>query len=356
MPDKTAQLASLPDSQRSALPSDADEALQVSGVLTRSEASVGDDARHALRDSVDRYLDDLVGTARITPEEEVALAEALLAAAADCLAIAREAGLRLERDPHAAERDAIIRGATRLWRLLDEHEDASCDGRRKGMVRMVEEELSAGSAVLERLRGEMAAAREKAQRARHTMTQANLALVVFVAKSYKNRGVLMADLIQEGNISLMRAVEKFDPDRGVRLGTYATAWLHRSMRRTIRSLSRTVRIPESAKNARSQSVPIDEPVGEDRLSLTDVLCEDDAVAPDDEAERGQIRERAHQCLSCLSESEARVVRLRFGIEQPEALTLQEIGAQLGVTRERVRQIEKSALDKLRKRMRRFAPT
>ncbi len=139
------------------------------------------------------------------------------------------------------------------------------------MVRMVEEELGQDGTTLSRVRQQMAAPRGRARDASDTMTQANLALVVHVAKSYRGRGVAMADLIQEGNITLMRAVERFDPDRGARLGTYATAWLHRSMQRTVRSLSRTVRLAESAKNARSRSVPIDEPLGEDRLSLTDLL-------------------------------------------------------------------------------------
>jgi RNA polymerase primary sigma factor len=164
----------------------------------------------------------------------------------------------------------------------------------------------------------------------------------------------MADLIQEGNISLMRAVEKFDPDRGARLGTYATTWLHRSMRRTLRSLSRTVRLPESAKNARSSTVSLDEPITEDRLSLTDILYEDDAPAPDDVAEREEIRAQTRELISTLSEQEALVVRKRFGVNQLDSLTLREIGEELGVTRERVRQIEKAALEKLRRRMRRLS--
>ncbi len=340
-----------------------DAACRVSHVRSRAAQEPSRDAedrrsgrRHdGARDSVDRYLADLGGTARITPAEEVMLAERLLAACTRCMGLAREAGVRAEIDDDICGRDAIIAGVTRLWRLLDEHGAAASDPRRTGMVRVVEEELGCDGPTLSRLRCQMAPARDDALRARQTMTQANLALVVHVAKTYRRRGVPMADLIQEGNISLMRAVAKFDPTRGARLGTYATAWLHRSMRRTVRSLSRTVRLPESAKDARSRSVPIDEPVGASRLSLTDVLCEDDAVAPDALAAREEIRELARQYLSCLSASEAKVVRRRFGIESPGPLTLREIGMELGVTRERVRQIEKSALGKLRRRMCRLAP-
>jgi len=176
-----------------------------------------------------------------------------------------------------------------------------------------------------------------------------------VAKSYRGRGVPMADLIQEGNITLMRAVERFDPDRGARLGTYVAAWLHRSLRRALRSLSRTVRLAESAKNARSCSVPIDEPLGEDRLSLTDVLCEDDAIAPDDVAVREQMRARARRHLDRLPPQEALVLRRHFGVGQPQAQSLRAIGDDLGVSRERVRQIKEAALGRLRCRMRRLAP-
>lgn len=320
---------------------------------TRRKEESGKYRRDALRDSVDRYLDDLDATERITPAQEIELADAFFVAAAECVAVAREAGIRADLDRDKGDRDTIIGSFTRLCRLLDEHEDASRDARRKGMVRMVEEELGGDAATFERIREEIARPRDKAMHARQRMTQANLALVVHVAKAYRNRGVAMADLIQEGNISLLRAVEKYDPTRGARLGTYATAWLHRSMARTIRSLSRTVRLPESAKTARSHSVPIDEPVGEGRLSLTDILCEDDAIAPDDAVSREDIRAKAREHLSSLSEQEAFVIRRRFGIEDGNAQTLREIGEVLGVTRERVRQIEKAALDRLRRRMRRL---
>ncbi|MBW2458345.1 MAG: sigma-70 family RNA polymerase sigma factor [Deltaproteobacteria bacterium] len=326
-----------------------------SGMRLRRASDDRDEPRGtSMRDSVDRYLDDLGQTTRITPGEEIAYAERFFNAASECLAIARAVGLRLEPDGDPDERDVAVKCAIRLWRLLDEHEDASQDMRRTGMVRMVEEELGHNGMALRHARQQMAAARGRARDASEMMTQGNLALVVYVAKSYRGRGVPMADLIQEGNITLMRAVERFDPDRGARLGTYATAWLHRSMQRAVRSLSRTVRLAESAKNARSCSVPIDEPLGEDRLSLTDVLYADDAVAPDDLAAREQLRGRARRHIDRLPPQEALVVRRYFGVGQSDTESLRAIGDDLGVSRERVRQIKEAALGKLKRRMRRLA--
>ncbi len=308
------------------------------------------------RDSVDRYLNDLDSTNRITPVQEIALAECLEAAARDCLRVAREAGITVaEDDPNTSEHDRILRPAKRLWRLLDELAEASVDAKRKAMVAMVQEELGLATSELLDAHEQMASARRRAFDARSEMVNANLALVVSVAKSYRNRGVAFADLIQEGNISLMGAVEKFDPRRGVRLSTYATAWLKQSLYRAIRSLSRTVRLPESATDAQSHSVPLDTPSSDgDRLSLTDVLSDDSVTPPDDAAAREQIRRHARHLLDTLTDQESLVIRHRFGIERSNTETLREIGEQLGLTRERIRQIEKAALEKLRRRLRHSA--
>lgn len=338
-----------------ATPLDADEVstdedastLEQSGVRPRFGARPG-------RDSMSRYLADLDRAQRITPEQERSIARAFADAASDCVLTAHEAGVPLEVHPERSSRDAIVRTATRLWRMLDEHAEATGDPRRGALAQMVEEELGADGETLQRAREGMAEMRAEALRLRGVMTRANLALVVYVAKSYNHRGVPLVDLIQEGNIALMRAVERFDPDRGFRLSTYATAWLQRAMARTVRSLSRTVRLPESAQGATSRSVPIDAPMGKGRLSLTDILIEPEALAPDDVAMREQIRARARELLEGLRPKEALVVRRRFGIGGEAPMTLQQIGDELGITRERVRQIEKGALDKLRGRMRPLA--
>jgi RNA polymerase sigma factor (sigma-70 family) len=320
-----------------------------SGVRRREPDEVS-----ALRDSMDRYLADLDRADQITPEQEVSLARAFGDAVAECLVITLQEGVRVEAQPGRSSRDEIVCCVSRLWRLLDEHAEAAADARRAEFARLVEEELGADAATLARARCAMAEMRDEAIRLRSVMTRANLALVVHMAKAYNGRGVPLADLIQEGNIALMHAVERFDPERGCRLGTYASAWLQRAMYRTVRSLSRTVRLPESARHATSRSVPIDEPMGEGRPSLTDVLIEPEAIAPDDEAARQQIRERARAHLEELGGHEAFVVRRRFGIGHEGPMTLREIGEELGLTRERVRQIEKAALDKLRRRMRQLA--
>ncbi|MEZ4444662.1 MAG: sigma-70 family RNA polymerase sigma factor [Polyangiaceae bacterium] len=334
-----------------------EEALQ-SGVRRRIPSSPGSSPSPSSRgrDSMDRYLADLDRADRISPEQEVALARAFAEATAECLVVAHRHRLALEVQPGPSPRDATVRCAIRLWRMLDEHAEAVSDPRRGALARMVEEELGADAEALSQVRRAMQETRSEAFRLRGVMTRANLALVVHIAKSYTGRGVPLADLIQDGNIALMHAVELFDPERGTRLSTYASAWLQRAMLRSVRSLSRTVRLPESARNARSDSVPIDEPFGEARLSLTDMLIAPDAIAPDDEAAREQIRARAREMLDQLKPQEAFVVRRRFGIDHDAALTLQEIGDELGITRERVRQIEKAALDKLKRRMRPLEPT
>lgn len=327
--------------------STSDASLVESGIRPRSESP-------RARDSMSRYLADLDRADRITPEQERSLARAFADTASDCLEIAHHAGLSVEAHPERSPREAVVRSATRLWRMLDEHAEAMADPRRRALARMVEEELAADAETLARVRHEMAETRAEAIRLRGVMTKANLALVVHVAKDYNHRGVPLVDLIQEGNIALMHAVERFDPERGCRLSTYATAWLQRAIHRTVRSLSRTVRLPESARGAKSRSVPIDEPMGEARLSLTDILIEPDALAPDDEAAREQIRSRARELLDGLRPQEAHVIRRRFGIGDRPPMTLREVGDELGVTRERIRQIEKAALDKLRGRMRPLA--
>ena len=328
-------------------PSPSGDELVKSGIRRRSEPP-------RARDSMSRYLADLDRADRITPEQERSLARAFAEIASECLEIAHRAGLAVEAHHERSPRDAIVRSATRLWRMLDEHKEADDDPRRRPLALIVEEELEADADTLTRVREEMADARAEAIRLRGVMTKANLALVVHVAKDYNHRGVPLVDLIQEGNIALIHAVERFDPERGCRLSTYATAWLQRAIHRTVRSLSRTVRLPESARGARSRSVPIDEPMGEARLSLTDILIEPDALAPDDEAAREEIRARARELLDGLRPQEAHVVRRRFGIGDHPPMTLREVGEELGVTRERIRQIEKAALDKLRGRMRSLA--
>ena len=227
------------------------------------------------------------------------------------------------------------------------------------------------------------------QRARRQLIEANLRLVVSVARRYANRGMPIADLIQAGNIGLLRAVEKFDYQRGFKFSTYATWWIRQAITRTIADHARTIRIPVhmvetinrmvralgrlqqeygreptaeeigrelemTAERVReiSRALPspmsLDTMVGEDQDSvLSDFIEDPDAPDLDDAAGRALLKEQVRLALDSLTPRERRVLELRFGLDRTESLTLSEIGDALGVTRERIRQIEATALRKLR---------
>ncbi|MBM4042613.1 MAG: sigma-70 family RNA polymerase sigma factor [Planctomycetes bacterium] len=224
--------------------------------------------------------------------------------------------------------------------------------------------------------------------ARNSLVQANLRLVVSIAKNYVNRGLSFADLIEEGNIGLLKAVERFSPKADCRFSTYATWWIKQAIRRAITNTVKIVRIPahmvetiahwksadaaltaklgrpptveEIAKQLRiptsnlrvirriiNATLTSSQPVSLDVLSsLNDVIEDRNTPRPDqrffDEDERAKIRE----LLDLISEREAQVLRMRYGIEDDTPMTLEEIGERLGLTRERIRQIENEALRKL----------
>jgi RNA polymerase primary sigma factor len=270
-----------------------------------------------------------------------------------------------------------------LTRLREEVE------RRQKKLQTLEEQFHLSINDIKEINREVSIGEAKARRAKKEMVEANLRLVISIAKKYTNRGLQFLDLIQEGNIGLMKAVDKFEYRRGYKFSTYATWWIRQAITRSIADQARTIRIPvhmietinklnrisrqmlqemgreptpeelavkmempedkvRKVLKIAKEPISMETPIGDDEDSHLGDFIEDTSVAsPIDQATMESLRETTHSVLAQLTPREAKVLRMRFGIDMNTDHTLEEVGKQFDVTRERIRQIEAKALRKLR---------
>ncbi len=270
-----------------------------------------------------------------------------------------------------------------LARLKDEIE------RRQKKLQLLEVGFHLSISAIKDINREVSIGEAKARRAKKEMVEANLRLVISIAKKYTNRGLQFLDLIQEGNIGLMKAVDKFEYRRGYKFSTYATWWIRQAITRSIADQARTIRIPvhmietinklnrisrqmlqemgreptpdelavrmempedkvRKVLKIAKEPISMETPIGDDEDSHLGDFIEDTSVtSPIDQATNESLKETTHSVLAQLTPREAKVLRMRFGIDMNTDHTLEEVGKQFDVTRERIRQIEAKALRKLR---------
>lgn len=352
-----------------------------------ANASSAEEESHEAEETTTTYLREMGRFDLLTPEEEAKYSKTIRQGFECIIAAIREINIEV------AELN-LLRERINLW----EKRDPTLKPK-KQQLNFMRYGISSASRKypdireLFELQAKIEAYSRSIEIAKDTMIRANLRLVVSIAKRYMHQGLTLADLIQEGNLGLMRAVFRFDYTKGNKFSTYASWWIRQAITRAILDKTRTIRLPVHFLELRSQffkafyalykelgreptpleiskatSLPMDKilsileasrepisletPVGDDDSTLGDFLENQESQSPYDAVQNRELAGRVKEILSTLSEREEKIIRLRFGIGEKAEYTLEEIGKRFNVSRERIRQIEKKALNRLRHSSRR----
>ncbi len=348
---------------------------------------LADDETHEAEETTTTYLREMGRFDLLTPEEEAKYSKTIRQGFESIISAIRE-------DKSGVKEVQILRERIDLW----EKRDPTLKPKKQQLNFMRYTVLSAAKKYPEirdlfELQAKLEAYSRSIEVAKDTMIRANLRLVVSIAKRYMHQGLTLADLIQEGNLGLMRAVFRFDYTKGNKFSTYASWWIRQAITRAILDKTRTIRLPVHFLELRSQffkafyalfkelgreptpleiskatNLPMDKilsileasrepisletPVGDDDSTLGDFLENQESQSPYDAVQTRELSGRVNDILETLSEREEKIIRLRFGIGEKAEYTLEEIGKLFNVSRERIRQIEKKALNRLRHSSRR----